>query len=106
MDPDDEDVLAPDAVEPLPGTPLAVIEQEPGVFTVGEYTYTTLEDIAWAIAKQLPNGQAIIAYRVDFDSVRATVTVVTMNPDGTHHEDESHLLESADADRVMFALAG
>lgn len=106
MDPDDEDLLDPDAINALPGEPVAVIEQEPGIFKVGEYTFVTNEVIVWAIGRQLPNRQALVAYRVDFDASRATVTVATLNPDGTSHESDSHLMDGTEADRVMLALVG
>lgn len=105
MNPDGE-ILDADNVDALPGQPVAVVEQTPGVFTVADLTFSTLEDLVWAIGRRLTNGQVLLAYRVDFDYRTATVTVATLNPDGTSHEDTSHLLGSAEADRVMLALAG
>lgn len=105
VDPDSE-LPNPAAVAPLPGEPVPVVETGPGVFAIAGYEFATLEDVVWAVARRLPNRQVIVAYRVDFGAEHGTVTVATLNPDGTSHSDESHLMSCADADLVMLALAG
>lgn len=96
-----------ETITPLPGEPVPVVEHSPGVFRIGSITdFVTLEDIVWAIARREPNGELIIAYRVDHDADNGTVTVTTVNPAGGVHEDESPLLPIGYAEGVMMRLAG